>query len=149
MTLDVAGGAGALMSTGRRRGVTRGAVTAVADDEVQFAAMFDQHVAAVWNYAYRLSGSRATAEDLTANTFLTAWAKRASVDLVDRHPLPWLFTMASNLYRTELRSGKRYLRALSRLPVPTTSPDHSDEVASAVDSSSYRSRVAAAVQSLP
>lgn len=148
MRVEVVGGSAALMTIGRRR-LGDEAATPVSDDETRFAVLFDEHFGALWNYAYRLSGSRATAEDLTANTFLTAWSKRDSVDLFGRHPLPWLFTVASNLYRSELRSSTRYRRALARLPMTTTAPDHSDDVVSAVDTSAHRARVAHAVQSLP
>lgn len=114
-----------------------------------FAELFEQHIAAVWNYAYRLTGSWATAEDLAANTFLIAWRKRETVDFEGANPLPWLYTVAANLARSEGRRLGRFQRALSRLPRPQAQPDHADDVVTDLDADRHSRRIAAAVRSLP
>jgi DNA-directed RNA polymerase specialized sigma24 family protein len=72
----------------------------------------------VWNHAYRLTGSWASAEDVTSATFLTAWRKRSDVALVRESALPWLYSVAGNLARTERRGSTRRLRLLGRLVEP-------------------------------
>jgi DNA-directed RNA polymerase specialized sigma24 family protein len=57
---------------------------AAAGDRAAFGELFERHVAAVWNHAYRLTAPWAQAEDLTSSTFLLAWRKRAELRLVRR-----------------------------------------------------------------
>jgi DNA-directed RNA polymerase specialized sigma24 family protein len=59
--------------------------TAVAaGDEAAFGTLFDRHSRAVYNHAFRLSGSWSVAEDVTQATFLVAWRKRGAVRLTHR-----------------------------------------------------------------
>lgn len=58
-------------------------------DQGAFTALFERHAQAVWNHAYRLTGSWSAAEDLTSNAFLIAWRKRAEVTLGRDSALPW------------------------------------------------------------
>jgi RNA polymerase sigma-70 factor, ECF subfamily len=83
-------------------------------DHAAFTALFERHASAVWNHAYRLTGSWAMAEDVGANTFLAAWRKRREVTLVRDSALPWLYAVAGNLVRNEHRRSGRFLRALRR-----------------------------------
>jgi RNA polymerase sigma factor (sigma-70 family) len=122
---------------------------AAADDQGSFAALFERHVQAVWNHAYRLTGSWATAEDLTSNTFLVAWRKRAHMTLVRDSALPWLYTVAGNLARTEQRGVRRRLQLLKRIPEPPHVADHADVVAERVDGEQRMLTVLKAVRSLP
>lgn len=119
------------------------------DAEQAFAELFERHVAALWNFGYRLTGSWATAEDVAANTFLIAWRKRHTMRLEQDNALPWLFTVASNLARTEYRRQGRFRRALSRLPDTSSQPDHADHVAADVDARRHAEAIAAAVAKLP
>src|SRR4051812_4540617 len=84
-------------------------------DGAAFTELFERHAQAVWNHAYRLTGSWAAAEDLTSNTFLIAWRKRGDVRFVRDSALPWLYTVAGNLAKTEYRGAKRRLRLLRRI----------------------------------
>ncbi len=118
-------------------------------DEAAFTELFERHAQAVWNHAYRLTGSWASAEDLTSNTFLIAWRKRAEVQLVRDSALPWLYTVAGNLARTEHRGARRRLRLLSKTPEPPVVPDHADEVAEQLDGEERLRQVIEAVRSLP
>src|SRR4051812_19156116 len=74
-------------------------------DEAAFSELFERHAEAVWNHAYRLTGSWSAAEDLTSNTFLTAWRRRADVTLIRDSALPWLYTVAGNAARDEYRGA--------------------------------------------
>lgn len=122
---------------------------AAAGDEAAFAELFERHVQAVWNHAYRLTGSWSLAEDLTSGTFLTAWRKRTELTLTGDSALPWLYTVAGNLARTEFRRWSRFQRALRRVPAPVAERDHADDVAERVDDDERLRTVLAAVRTLP
>ncbi|TWP46796.1 RNA polymerase sigma factor [Lentzea tibetensis] len=118
-------------------------------DEAAFAELYDRYAEAVWNHAYRLTASWSTAEDLTSTTFLTAWRRRHEIRLVHDSALPWLFTVAANLARSEFRRSSRFQRLLHRVPPETTERDHADQVASSVDGERRLREVLDAVELLP
>ncbi|MFI7674005.1 RNA polymerase sigma factor [Actinophytocola sp. NPDC049390] len=122
---------------------------AATGDRAAFGQLFERHVEAVWNHAYRLTASWSQAEDLTSGTFLLAWRKCADLRLVRDSALPWLYTVAANLARDERRGSTRFLRALRRVPDAGVAPDHADEVARRVDGDARMARVLSAVRSLP
>lgn len=122
---------------------------AAAGDQDAFGALFERHVAAVWNHAYRLTASWAKAEDLTSSTFLVAWRRCPELRLVRDSALPWLYAVAGNLARTEVRSSRRFLRVLRRLPGDHAEADHADAVASQVDDDRRLPRLLDAVRELP
>jgi RNA polymerase sigma factor (sigma-70 family) len=118
-------------------------------DESAFAALFERHAEAVWNHAYRLTGSWAAAEDLTSTTFLTAWRRRADVTLVRDSALPWLYTVAGNAARDEYRGARRRLRLLRKIQDPPVVSDHADAVAEQLDGEQRLRQVVEAVRALP
>lgn len=122
---------------------------AAAGDRAAFGELFERHVEAVWNHAYRLTASWSQAEDLTSSTFLLAWRKCADVRLVRDSALPWLYTVAGNLARDQHRSAARFVRALRRVPDTSVAADHADDVANRVDDEARMAEVLAAVRSLP
>jgi RNA polymerase sigma-70 factor, ECF subfamily len=122
---------------------------AAAGDESAFTALFERHVQAVWNHAYRLTGSWAAAEDLTSNTFLIAWRRRRDVKLVRDSALPWLYTVAGNLARSEHRGAKRRLRLVRKIADPPVVADHAEAVAEQVDGERRLRAVIDAVRALP
>ncbi|HEV2782447.1 MAG TPA: RNA polymerase sigma factor [Actinophytocola sp.] len=122
---------------------------AAGGDHAAFTALFERHAGAVWNHAYRLTGSWTLAEDVAANTFLAAWRKRREVTLVRDSALPWLYAVAGNLVRNEHRRSGRFLRALRRLPAEGSCADHADAVASRVDDDRRMRSVLAAAGALP
>ncbi|UOX86419.1 RNA polymerase sigma factor [Amycolatopsis sp. FBCC-B4732] len=122
---------------------------AAGGDETAFGELFERHAEAVWNHAYRLTGSWAAAEDLTSNTFLIAWRRRADVTLVRDSALPWLYTVAGNAARDEYRGAKRRLRLLRKIPDPAVVSDHADAVAERLDGERQLREVVEAVRTLP
>ncbi|MEU5264936.1 RNA polymerase sigma factor [Amycolatopsis sp. NPDC021455] len=118
-------------------------------DEAAFSELFERHAEAVWNHAYRLTGSWAGAEDLTSTTFLTAWRRRADVTLVRDSALPWLYTVAGNAARDEYRGARRRLRLLRKIPDPPVVSDHADAVAERLDGEQRLRVIVDAVRSLP
>ena len=71
--------------------------------------LYDEHAAALWRYALRLTGDRARAEDVVQETLLRAWRHPEVTEDADRPARAWLFTVARNLIIDETRSA-RYRR---------------------------------------
>jgi RNA polymerase sigma-70 factor (ECF subfamily) len=122
---------------------------AAGDDHAAFTALFERHAQAVWNYAYRLTGSWSVAEDVLSTTFLTAWRRRAEVVLIRESALPWLYTVAINQVRNDHRRRGRFLRLAPKLAVPDESHDHAEELAEHDHTRQRLTRVLAAVDELP
>ncbi|MEV4282318.1 RNA polymerase sigma factor [Actinoplanes xinjiangensis] len=118
-------------------------------DEDDFAAVFERHSRAVYNHAFRLTGSWSVAEDVTSATFLTAWRRRADVRLVDGSPLPWLLVTAGHHARTEQRTLTRWRHRLFRAPTDDTIADPADDVAGRLDDETRMREVLTAVRRLP
>ncbi|MEO6086358.1 MAG: RNA polymerase sigma factor, partial [Umezawaea sp.] len=108
-----------------------------------------RHSGAVWNYAYRLTGSWSVAEDLTSMAFLTACRRLGEFTLVNRSARPWLLAVTGNLARREHRGRGRFAAALARLPLGGTVRDHADDVAGKVDADHRLREVLDAVATLP
>jgi RNA polymerase sigma-70 factor, ECF subfamily len=68
--------------------------------------LYDEHAAALWRYALRLTGDQARAEDVVQETLLRAWRHPEVTDDVDRSARAWLFTVARNLIIDERRSAR-------------------------------------------
>jgi RNA polymerase sigma-70 factor (ECF subfamily) len=68
-------------------------------------ALFDAHYVGVHRYLAHRLGDGAAAEDLAAETFLRAYASRAS--FVAGSPRAWVFTIATNLLRDHTRGAGR------------------------------------------
>lgn len=68
--------------------------------------LLEEYAARVYRFALRLTGDRHRAEDLTQETFLRAWRARRRL----REPKAtggWLFRIAANLWRDEIRRSHR------------------------------------------
>ncbi|HVS34410.1 MAG TPA: sigma-70 family RNA polymerase sigma factor [Gemmataceae bacterium] len=91
--------------------------------------LVDENYAALYGYAYRLSGAAADAEDLTQEAFCKAQASFSQ--LRDRsRARPWLFSILRNAYLHRLRAD-RNARCVSLDDVgdlPEASPDRLPEV---------------------
>ncbi|MEU4518866.1 RNA polymerase sigma factor [Amycolatopsis sp. NPDC024027] len=122
---------------------------AAGGDVTAFGKLFSRHAGAVWNYAYRLTGSWSVAEDLTSSTFLSAWRRLGEVTLVNDSARPWLYAVTSNLARREQRRLGRFSGALSRLPRGGAVRDHAEDVARQVDAGRRLRVVLDAVATLP
>lgn len=79
-----------------------------AGNKSAFAAIYDAHHDRVFNHALRHCRTAADAEDVTASTFLTLWAKRASVQLVDGSCLPWMLVTTTNHARNLFRKDRHF-----------------------------------------
>ena len=105
-------------------------------DDAESAVMrmlYDEHAAALWRYAVRLTGDHARAEDVVQETLLRAWQHPEVTEDKDRSARAWLFTVARNMIIDERRSA-RY-RNETETPDLERTHDRAgpDEVDSALD----------------
>jgi RNA polymerase sigma-70 factor (ECF subfamily) len=119
----------------------------VTDEDI--GTLFDRHARAVYNHAFRLTGSWSLAEEIVQATFLTAWRRRADIRLVDGSPLPWLLVTAGNQARTEQRRLTRWRRRLLHSPAAETAADPADDVAGRLDDERRIRDLLEAVRKLP
>jgi RNA polymerase sigma-70 factor (ECF subfamily) len=76
-------------------------------DEAFVRALFEEHGGALLAYATRLTGERASAEDIVQETLLRAW-RHAGRLAADSRPLrPWLLTVAHRLALDRHRARRR------------------------------------------
>lgn len=94
--------------------------------------LYQEHGAALWRYAVRLTADPARAEDVVQETLLRAWQHPEVTD-GDRSARAWLFTVARNMIIDERRSAR--FRNESGTPDIEKSHDRAgpDEVDSALD----------------
>ncbi len=95
--------------------------------------LYDEHAAALWRYALRLTGDRARAEDVVQETLLRAWRHPDVTADVDRSARAWLFTVARNMIIDERRSAR--FRHETGVPEPERVADRAspDEVDTALN----------------
>jgi len=87
------------------------------DEPPVFATLFDRHYDSVHRYLARRVGWD-IADDLTAETFTTAFDVRRRYDLGRPDARPWLFGIATHLVSHHRRSEGRRLHAYARLDPP-------------------------------
>jgi RNA polymerase sigma-70 factor (ECF subfamily) len=102
-------------------------------DEIE--ALYRLHADEVYRFAYRLSGSREQAEDLTAETFVRAIA--GADGLRAETVRAFLFTITRRLFLQGLRRSNREtafdLEVIDPSPSPAERLERSDELARARD----------------
>jgi RNA polymerase sigma-70 factor, ECF subfamily len=69
-------------------------------------ALYDEHAAALWRYAMRLTGDRAHAEDVVQETLLRGWQHPEVTNDSERSARAWLFTVARNMIIDDRRSAR-------------------------------------------
>src|SRR5262245_39711310 len=87
--------------------------------------LVEDHYAALYRYAFRLSGSAADAEDLTQEAFCKAQLNLAQLRDHSRAK-PWLFSILRNAYLHRLRAEKQQpcvsLDGVGDVPEPSPGP---------------------------
>lgn len=85
-------------------------------DPDAFRELYERYAEAVNAYFARRTGSRATALDLTAETFAQAWLHRARFrDQAGGSAAPWIYGIARNVLLMSIRRGAIEQRATERL----------------------------------
>lgn len=83
-------------------------------DPDAFREIFERHASTVHAYARKRIGMTA-GEEILAQTFLTAFEKRARFDLSYESARPWLLGIATNIIRHHLREEREHLTALGKM----------------------------------
>ena len=78
-----------------------------------FGLLFERYSGILYGYCARRVGAD-LAEDLVAETFLTAFERRDGFDQAAPTAQPWLVGIVTNLLRNHLRTEKRAWKALAR-----------------------------------
>ncbi|MFI6540072.1 RNA polymerase sigma factor [Nonomuraea sp. NPDC050547] len=109
-----------------------------------FDAVFDAYFPEIHRYvAQRLGPDHA--DDVVAETFLTAFRKRARFDPGRAALRSWLYGIATNLVGKHRRTEIRALRAMNRHGAAPDSPGHEERVTASVSAQSLRPALAAAI----
>jgi len=95
--------------------------------------LYDEHSAALWRYAMRLTGDRARAEDEVQETLLRAWQHPEVTDDAQRPVRAWLFTVARNMIIDDHRSARSRSEKTSLDAVGEPERVGPDEVNTALD----------------
>jgi RNA polymerase sigma-70 factor (ECF subfamily) len=89
-----------------------------------FAVLYRRYVGPVYGFAYRRSGSREVAEEVTSATFERAWRAMKSFEWRGGGFKAWLFAIAARelagWYRRDARSGNHRAQRALRLLHPGT-----------------------------
>ena len=135
----------------RRRGSAAGDAAVIESSWLEperFAVLFDRHAPHIHRYLARRAG-RQVADDLVAETFLTAFAKRDRYDLGYSDARPWLYGIATNLVGQHRRDEARQYRIRQGAVAEPEVPDHADRVAAGVTAQATRALLDAALAALP
>src|SRR5205807_243694 len=97
-----------------------------------FAVLYRRYVGRVHAFAYRRSGSREVAEEVTSATFERAWRAMPSFEWRGGGFAPWLFAIAARelaaWYRRSARHGNPRVQRALRLLEPTAFDDHEERL---------------------
>lgn len=105
-----------------------------AGDRDAMGEVFDRYADRIYTFCFRRTASWVVAEDAMAATFLEVWRIRARAGVDGRELLPWLYGVAGNVCRNQLRSMRRQGALRGRLrAVSSDEVDHADDVAGRVD----------------
>ncbi|MFI8895496.1 RNA polymerase sigma factor [Streptomyces paradoxus] len=104
-------------------------IAASLEEPERFAALFDRHAPAIHQYVARRLG-RDAADDVTAETFLTAFRIRARFDPTRAGVRPWLYGIAAKQIGRHRRQEVKALKLLARTghdPVADSWTDSADD----------------------
>lgn len=113
-----------------------------------FSEIFERHASGVHRYAARRAG-QVVADDVTSETFLIAFERRARFDLSREDARPWLLGIATNLIHRHRIAEARTLRSIERF---TAMPEGSNDLAdrdAAMDAKAAIRALASALRKLP
>ena len=79
----------------------------VANDQDMLAVLVDRYRNPMYNFVFRFVGDQETAEDIVQETFLRCLKHSAKCPPIE-HVRTWLYTIAGNLAKSELRRRKRW-----------------------------------------
>ena len=97
---------------------------AAAGDRAAFAAIYERHRTVVYRFARLMSGSDATAEDVTQEVFVTLIHTIPTYEPQRAGLLTYLYGVARNVTRNRIRRDRRFvaLETAAAAPAPTDDP---------------------------
>jgi RNA polymerase sigma factor (sigma-70 family) len=114
----------------------------------RFAVLFDRHAPHIHRYLSRRAG-RQVADDLVAETFLAAFAKRDRYDLGHPDARPWLYGIATNLAGQHRRDqARQYKITQAAATAEPEVPGHADKVAADVTAQAMHALLEGALAAL-
>ena len=117
------------------------------DEPEMFALLFRRHAGPLRRYITRRIGPDA-AEDVLAETFLTAFDVRGRYDRTRPDARPWLYGIATNLVGRHRRAEVRQLRVYQRTGVDPVMASFTERADARVSADAVKQRMAAAVAGL-
>ena len=118
------------------------------DDPEQFAVVFRRHAPDIHRYVVRRLGPGA-ADDVVAETFLTAFRFRSRYRSDRADARPWLYGIATNLIGRHRRAEVRQYRALARTGLDPVTESFADRADARVSAGTESRRLATALAGLP
>jgi len=91
-----------------------------------YGTLVDRYKGPLFNLAYRMTGSRQDADDLTQETFMRAYAALRSFKKGSKF-FTWLYTISLNLVRNHLKKGLPLQPLESYYQVPSQGEAHNPE----------------------
>jgi RNA polymerase sigma-70 factor (ECF subfamily) len=116
-------------------------------DPARFGAIFDRHFAEIHGYAAKRAG-RDVADDIAAETFLTAFRARHRFDPRRGTVKAWLYGIVTNHLSAYRRRELRAYRAMARSGLPASDGGHADRVVEQVTAGALRGPLAKALAGL-
>jgi RNA polymerase sigma factor (sigma-70 family) len=113
-----------------------------------FGVVFDRYFAEIHGYVARRLG-RDAADDVAAETFLTAFRSRRRFDASRGTVRAWLYGIVTNHMSAYHRQEVRAYRALERAGMRGAEEGHADRVAERVDAGAAARELAGALATLP
>jgi RNA polymerase sigma factor (sigma-70 family) len=113
-----------------------------------FGVVFDRYFGEIHGYAARRLG-RDAADDVAAETFLTAFRSRQRFDANRGTVRAWLYGIATNHMSAYHRQEVRAYRALERAGIQGAEEGHADRVAERIDAGAAGRELAGALAKLP
>ena len=117
-------------------------------DPEQFATVFRRHAPDIHRYAVRRLGHGA-ADDVVAETFLTAFRLRSRYQRDRPDARPWLYGIATNLIGRHRRAEVRQYRALARTGLDPVTECFTERADARESAGGESRRLAAALAKLP
>ncbi|MEE6258153.1 RNA polymerase sigma factor [Plantactinospora sonchi] len=119
------------------------------DGRLDLTRLFERSAGELLRYCASRVG-QAAAEDVVAQTFLTAVEQQRRYDRRHDDPRPWLFGIATNLLRQHRRAEVRGLRAMARTGIdPLVADGLAERTAESVDARVTTRRIVGALARLP
>ena len=88
---------------------------------VDFNSLYERYAPDVYHFALYLCGDPTAAEDITAETFVRAWVTPGTIQVGTVKA--YLFMIARNLYRAELKRDARQVALEEGWPDPEPGPE--------------------------